>query len=188
MQPRAKRTVTAILDATANLLLTTGSPVNLTAVAAEAGVSIGSLYQYFPTHGALMHALAERHLNSIGGLMGSEVTEVADQLGESEIRYLLRRYLAVADDPLQIAIMRAIRSDPVLRSLDHEDTVANSKQLARLALGGQGRAEDLARAALQIEMVIDLCGAYAITLADLPPEKRQPRVEAFIEMVAPSDG
>jgi AcrR family transcriptional regulator len=187
-QPRAKQTVTAILDATARLLLTTGAPVNLTAVAAEAGVSIGSLYQYFPTHGALMHALAERHLGSIGGAMVGEVTDASRQLGESEIRYMLRRYLDVADDPLQIAIMRAIRSDPVLRSLDHADTVTNAKRLARLALGGQGTAADLARAALQIEMVIDLAGAYAITLADLTPDEREPRVEAFIEMVTAASG
>jgi len=185
-QQRAKRTVTAILDATARLLLATGTPVNLTAVASEAGVSIGSLYQYFPTHGALMHALAERHLGSIGGAMVGEVTKASHELGDSEIRYLLRRYLDVADDPLQIAIMRAIRSDPVLRSLDHADTVTNAKRLARLALGGQGRAVDLARAALQIEMVIDLAGAYAITLADLPPDQRQARVEAFIDLVAAS--
>jgi len=43
-QQRAKRTVTAILDAASRLLLDDGTPVNLTAVAAEAGVSIGSLY------------------------------------------------------------------------------------------------------------------------------------------------
>jgi AcrR family transcriptional regulator len=187
-QQRAKRTVTAILDATAHLLLTTGTPVNLTAVAAEAGVSIGSLYQYFPTHGALMNALAERHLGSIGGAMIAEVTDASDQLGDSEIRHLLRTYLAVADDPLQIAIMRAIRADPVLRSLDHADSVTNAKRLARFVLGGHGRAADLARVGLLIEMVIDLTGAYAITLADLPPDQRRPRIEAFIELVTASGG
>ena len=120
--------------------------------------------------------------------MIAEVTEASHELGESEIRYLLRRYLAVADDPLQIAIMRAIRSDPVLRSLDHDDSVTNAKRLARLVLGGHGRAADLARVGLQIEMIIDLTGAYAITLADLPPDQRQPRVEAFIDLVTASGG
>jgi AcrR family transcriptional regulator len=182
-QHRAKRTVAAILDATARLLLVGGTPVNLTAVAAEAGVSIGSLYQYFPTHGALMHALAQRHLVSIGGAIIDDAIDAPDRLGDPEMRRLLRRYLTVADDPLQIAIMRAIRADPVLRALDRTDTTVNARRLAERVLGQRGRAAQLAAISQRIEMIIDLAGAYAITLADLPAHQRRPRVDGFIELV-----
>ena len=45
MQRRAKQTVDAILDAAGRHLTAVGMPINLTVVAADADVSIGSLYQ-----------------------------------------------------------------------------------------------------------------------------------------------
>jgi AcrR family transcriptional regulator len=54
--------VEAILRATAHILRTKGwDECNTNAVAKRAGVSIGSLYQYFPSKEALVAALAERH-------------------------------------------------------------------------------------------------------------------------------
>lgn len=61
-QERAQATVEAILRATAHILRTKGwDECNTNAVARRAGVSIGSLYQYFPSKEALIAALAERH-------------------------------------------------------------------------------------------------------------------------------
>jgi AcrR family transcriptional regulator len=61
-QERAQATVEAILRATAHILRTKGwDACNTNAVAKRAGVSIGSLYQYFPSKEALIAALAERH-------------------------------------------------------------------------------------------------------------------------------
>src|SRR5580698_3835386 len=62
--PRQKRsvaTVGAILDAAARILEKQGFDAYSTnAVAARAGVSIGSLYQYFPGKDAITRALIER--------------------------------------------------------------------------------------------------------------------------------
>src|SRR5262245_2757752 len=61
-QPRAQATVEAILAATADLLEKSGyARLTTNHVAQRAGISIGSLYQYFPSKEALCHALAERH-------------------------------------------------------------------------------------------------------------------------------
>ncbi len=61
-QARAQATVEAILRATAHILRKGGwDACNTNAVAKKAGVSIGSLYQYFPSKEALVTALAERH-------------------------------------------------------------------------------------------------------------------------------
>lgn len=61
-QERAKVTVEAMLDAAARLLVEhPGEELDTNAVAARAGVSIGSLYQYFPNKGAVIQALIERH-------------------------------------------------------------------------------------------------------------------------------
>lgn len=60
-QARAKFTVDAIVEATAQVLLEYGYDKFTTARAAErAGVSIGSLYQYFPNKAALAGAVIDR--------------------------------------------------------------------------------------------------------------------------------
>lgn len=60
-QARAKVTVDAIIEATIQVLLTHGYDEFTTARAAErAGVSVGTLYQYFPNKAALASAVIDR--------------------------------------------------------------------------------------------------------------------------------
>jgi len=60
-QARALATVEAILEATARILELGGlNALNTNAVAETAGVSVGSLYQYFPGKEALLAALLRR--------------------------------------------------------------------------------------------------------------------------------
>ena len=60
-QSRAKATVEAIVEATAQILVKEGYGKFTTAhVAARAGVSIGTLYQYFPNKNALAAAVVDR--------------------------------------------------------------------------------------------------------------------------------
>ena len=61
-QQRAQLTVNTILDATAHILIERGfAKTNTNIVAERAGVSIGSLYQYFPNKESLIKALYQRH-------------------------------------------------------------------------------------------------------------------------------
>src|SRR3954454_8307498 len=63
-QPRAADTVAAIIEAAAQVLETEGfAGFNTNAIAQRAGVSIGSLYQYFPGKDALTIALMHRQAN-----------------------------------------------------------------------------------------------------------------------------
>jgi AcrR family transcriptional regulator len=65
-QDRSKVTVEAILQATARILTEEGyDKTNTNRVAEVAGVSIGSLYQYFPNKDALIAALAQQHAEEI---------------------------------------------------------------------------------------------------------------------------
>lgn len=57
-QARSKETVSVILEASARILESEGMRgFNTNAMAARAGVSIGSLYQYFPNKDAIVRAL-----------------------------------------------------------------------------------------------------------------------------------
>ena len=65
-QARAQATVEAILEASARILDRQGwGRFTTNAVAEAAGVSIGSLYQYFPNKLALVEAILRRHFDDV---------------------------------------------------------------------------------------------------------------------------
>jgi AcrR family transcriptional regulator len=73
--------VADILDAAATLFAATGYEATTTnAVAAQAGVPIGSLYRYFPDKRALLGALAERHSRELRALLERVLDEGAASL------------------------------------------------------------------------------------------------------------
>ncbi len=62
IQARSKETVEALLEATARVLVKHGyDGLSTNRVAEQAGVSIGSLYQYFPSKEALVAELLEKY-------------------------------------------------------------------------------------------------------------------------------
>jgi AcrR family transcriptional regulator len=66
IQSRSTATVNAILDATIQVLLRVGKErLTTTRVALRAGVSVGTLYQYFPNKSALLQAVLKRHLDEV---------------------------------------------------------------------------------------------------------------------------
>lgn len=76
-QARAQATVEAILKATAKVLVEEGyDRASTNRVAQTAGVSIGSLYQYYPSKEALVAALVDEHLGKMNELLAARLTDV----------------------------------------------------------------------------------------------------------------
>ena len=68
VQARATVTVEAISEATIQVLLSQGAErLTTTRVADRAGVSVGTLYQYFPNKRSLLFAVLEDHLEEVTG-------------------------------------------------------------------------------------------------------------------------
>lgn len=64
-QARSKATVDAIVEAAARILARSGwTGFNTNAVAQQAGVSIGSVYEYFADKQAILDAILDRHLSA----------------------------------------------------------------------------------------------------------------------------
>jgi AcrR family transcriptional regulator len=77
-QARSRDTVETILAATTRVLIRDGfDGLTTNAVATTAGVSIGSLYQYFPNKEALVAALIEHHVEEINSAILAELSRVA---------------------------------------------------------------------------------------------------------------
>ncbi len=70
VQARSAASVQAILQATVQVLLQEGKvKLTTTRVAQRAGVSVGTLYQYFPNKSALLQALLKAHLDGVADAM-----------------------------------------------------------------------------------------------------------------------
>lgn len=66
VQARSAVTVDAILDAAIQVLIACGKErLTTTLVARRAGVSIGTLYQYFPNKSATLQACLRRHMDEV---------------------------------------------------------------------------------------------------------------------------
>jgi len=110
-QERSRATVDALIEATARILVRDGfDRASTNRIAQEAGVSIGSLYQYFPGKEALVVAVIERH--------NREIMQVArDAVVEAEglpLEEAARKIIAAA--------IEAHRVDPRLHRVLAEQT------------------------------------------------------------------
>ena len=77
-QERSRLTVDALLEATARVLMKEGfDRASTNKIAATAGVSIGSLYQYFPSKEALVAAVIDRHMQEMLQVFRDALAKVA---------------------------------------------------------------------------------------------------------------
>jgi AcrR family transcriptional regulator len=152
-QARSNATVDAILEATARVLVRRGfDGCTTNAVAAAAGVSIGSLYQYFPNKQALVAALIDRHIEEVNAAVLAELTRVA----ALPIAEAARRLIELT--------IRAHAIDPELHQVLTEQ-VPRTGKLARI------RELD----AISHRMIVDLLAARKGELAI-----RDPDLSAFL--------
>ena len=90
-QKRSQATVETLLDATARVLTREGyDRASTNRIAATAGVSVGSLYQYFPNKEALVAALVARHNREMLQLLRDALREVASLDLATAVRELVR--------------------------------------------------------------------------------------------------
>lgn len=95
-QSRSRATVEAIVQATARVLLKDGyEACSTNRVAETAGVSIGSVYQYFPNKESLVVAVMERHLTELQEAMAARLGELGSADLPTTVREMVRALLEV---------------------------------------------------------------------------------------------
>lgn len=133
-QARSAATVEAIFEATIQVLLVDGyAGLTTTRVATRAGVSVGTMYQYFPHKEALLYAVLEDYLEDVIVAMeaaarqydGAPLMALSDALSRAYLDAKMRRMpgsrvLYIVADTLETAslvddIVR--RADDIIRRM-----------------------------------------------------------------------
>ena len=90
-QQRSRLTVEALLGATARILIKDGyDRASTNRIAEAAGVSIGSLYQYFPSKEALVAAVIDRHTQGMMQVLREALVKVGMRPIQEAARELVR--------------------------------------------------------------------------------------------------
>ncbi len=93
-QARSAVTVDAIFEGTIQVLLADGSTrLNTTRVAQRAGVSVGTLYQYFPNKQALLFAVLERHIAMLADTLEAACGDHRGATAEVMAKAVVEAYL-----------------------------------------------------------------------------------------------
>jgi AcrR family transcriptional regulator len=105
-QERARETVNAILDAAIRLLKRDGaSAITTNSVAEAAGVSIGSVYQYFPNKRAIFVALHERHIEQVDRVLQRKIGESAGEPLDRLVSHLMGGMIEVHSRDAELAAL-----------------------------------------------------------------------------------
>ena len=102
-QQRSRQTVEAVLEAVQRVLRRHGArAITTNRVAEAAGVSIGSLYQYFPDKQAIFMALHERHVDRVRHVIERTMTDCTSASLEELTSELVERLANVHSEDAEL--------------------------------------------------------------------------------------
>jgi AcrR family transcriptional regulator len=186
-QDRSIATVDAILDATARVLCTTGyDRASTNRIALAAGVSVGSLYQYFPSKEALVAALATRHMSSMTGVVKTKLAEVATAPMPVAVRTIIAAmFEAHAVDPRLHKVL--IEEVPRIGRLENVRAVEREVEMLVASLLESRKRElrkttNVEAMALLLVTVVE-AATHAAVIAELPPARAQAVADELTDLV-----
>jgi AcrR family transcriptional regulator len=183
-QARGRERVARILENAEALIAEHGSDgLKMSDLAKAAGISIGSLYQYFPDKGAVLHALAERyHQMDIACIAeGLAPAETPDALCAA-FSDLMDLYLKLfREEPVMRAVWAGTQADPNLMALELDASRANATVMAQALrrVGSTVPDADLDAAAF---MIMHLGEAAVRRAIDVPLDEGTRMIETYKRM------
>lgn len=168
-QARSAATVDAIFEATIQVLLADGLPrLTTTRVAGRAGVSVGTMYQYFPHKEALLYAVLDRYLQDVVAAIeataetyaGAPLGTMSDGLVEAYLDVKLRHlpgtlalYVVAAELDTTSLIRDVLgRSDDAIRRLLASPVDAHFEDLDTVVFATRAMLVGTVRAVLESDV------------------------------------
>jgi AcrR family transcriptional regulator len=134
-QIRSRATVDVILEAAAQLLESAGERgFNTNALAERAGVSIGTLYRYFPDKQAILLALAHRETEVFNAAVAASLA--GDTKGLARDRAIIRAFLHAFSDRTEA---RRLAITALYANTDPRELVAGYGPVQSAFVDGDGR-------------------------------------------------
>jgi AcrR family transcriptional regulator len=185
-QERSHATVEVILSATARVLCSTGyDRASTNRIALAAGVSVGSVYQYFPSKEALVAALVERHTDEMMTLLRGKLAEVAAAPLPVAIRTMIdAMFAAHAVDPKlhKVLIEQVPRVGRLEKLVDIETEVEALVATYLQARAAELRRKDVASASVVLVHLVESVTHHAV-LTELPAAKARDLADELTDMV-----
>ncbi len=132
-QQRSRDRMDLIVAVAERLIGERGSDqLTMSEIAADAGISIGSLYQYFGDKRAIVRTLAARHAAASRRCLEDALAGVSDRdgLGEAFSRLVDDYYRIVRNTPVMRDIAAGMKADKELQSLEVAESRACGALLA----------------------------------------------------------
>lgn len=177
-QGRSRFTVQQIVQAAARVFEQRGFAGTTTNhIAARAGVSVGSLYQYFPNKESILVVLLEQHMRQVAEAFEEIRRHVEAEPHDIEgvLRHFVDAMLSLhSQNPrLQHVLLEEAPRPPHMRQMQQQiEQAAVASALAMLRANPQVQVEDVETAAyLVVHAVETLTHAYVAA----PPEQLDPR-------------
>jgi AcrR family transcriptional regulator len=189
-QARARATTEALLEATARILEKGGyAALNTNRVAEVAGVSIGSVYEYYPHKQALLAALAAREL---GAIIEEVARGMATLFQNPDLQHAYRDWFDLMLDSLERrrAVLKVLRREaPFLSEIPEWKRLGSA--LLQIATHGRRQAEQAGRATpfhdpeASMFLLTTMVGAVIERAAFDPPQRlsREQILDSLTEMV-----
>jgi len=189
IQQRSRLTVDQILEAAARVFAKRGyAGATTNHIAERAGVSIGSLYQYFPNKDTILVALHARHMESASEVLRRMMEEALREKAAPE--HLLRRFVRqiiemhASEPALHHVLLYEGPRTPELSEKLHaiEDGMAHAVEQVLAERGGISRSHAKHAAYLVVHVVENMAHEYVIhPPPDMPIEVF---VEEFVTMLS----
>lgn len=157
-QQRSREMVERILAAGRDVVLRDGyDAASTNRIAAEAGVSPGSLYQYFPDKEAVLSAIVDRYVDDVSKRVTAALADRFDETGPQMVRATLNALL---------------------------DALEENTELLRVVADELPRKENSARASALEQRITDLLSAYLAARRPLMRRDLTPSTAAWIAVRA----
>jgi len=132
-QQRSIERVDAILSAAKELIVEKGSAgLKIQEIAQRAGITAGSMYQYFPNKAAIIHALGQQYLDLVNNMLRTALVKKPQSLEEcvQTLHILFDQFHQLnCHDPVIRDIWVSTSADKNLQDMDIEDSRRNAALL-----------------------------------------------------------